>query len=166
MANKIKNEEVEKKEAETTVEVKKADLEVIMKKLEDQSKTIDLLYQAADKGRLAKAMWDEKGTNVLIRTAKISKYEPNGKLIIGWKLTKNQSEIINGRWIEDQKTMLVFEDGETAEISLLDFYRYISRVSGEIISRTQKFIDGVEDEILKISLSDGRTLEISSQYVN
>lgn len=159
-------ENSEEKVDKKVVEIEKTDLEKLMKKVEDQSKIIDLLYKAADKGRLSKAMSDNNG-NVIIRTAKVSKYKENDKLVVGWKLTSNISEIVNGRWVEDQRTLLMFEDGTTTEIPLLDFYRKIIGVEGEITSRTSKYDnEGNAEELLKITFPDGRVIEVSSKFVN
>lgn len=147
------------------VEVTKEDLEVLMKRLSEQDKTINLLMETADKGRLAKAM---SATNTpLIYTVRVNKYDPVGKLVVGWKTTINQCEIINGRWVEDQRTLLMFEDGTTIEVTLLDFYRKMSGVKGEIISRREeRDIEGNVYESLTIRMEDGKELTISKQFVN
>lgn len=169
MANKKDNNSTSLKEVKPSdekVEINKSDLDLVFKKLEDQGKTIELLVKAADKGRFNKAVGEGK-SNVLIRTARVSKFKDNGQLILGWKLTSNVSEIVNGRWVEDQKTMLIFEDTTTKEIPLLDFYRKIEPVEGEIVSRTQKMDNnGESEEILTISFADGKKVELSSRFVN
>lgn len=143
------------------VELNREDLERLMKRLDDQDKTINLLVKSADKGRYSKALNDSSNTS-LIRTVRVSKYTKNGKIIMGWKMTHDQCEIVAGRWVEDQRTMLIFEDGTEEEVTLLDFYRKIAPIEGEIVSRTEK----QDDSILKVSFPDGKEIEISAKFVN
>lgn len=152
-----------KKEAK--VEVTKEDLQALMRKIEDQSQTIEILLRASDKSRLAKAMTD--GGKPLIKTVRVNYYDPVGKLVVGWKNTMNQSEIINGRWIEDQRTMLIFEDGSTLEVTLLDFYRKMSGVKTEVVSSVEKMDEkGNRTKILKVRFDDGRELDIAEVFIN
>lgn len=161
-----------KKKEEETVQLSREDYNKLMHTIEKQSSDIKLLYDASDKSRLAKA--NNKGGKVLIHTAKVSKWTDdskyNGKYVIGWKLITNKSEIINGRSIEDQKTMVIFEDEKPLEVSILEFYRKtIQRDEGEIIGRSTQIVNketGEEDEIFKLQFPNGRTLEISHKFVN
>lgn len=146
--------------------IDKSDFEKLISTITEQNKKIDVLFQAADKNRLARAYAGADGES-LIKTVKVSKFSDNDKLIVGWKLTSNQSEIINNRWIEKQDTMLVFEDGTTLEIPLLDFYRKIVKEKAEIVSRVRKEDNrGKEIQILKLRFKDGKELEIDSAFIN
>jgi hypothetical protein len=149
------------------VEINESDLSVLIKKIEDQGKAINLLTEAADKTRLAKAM-SKGGSEPLIKTVKVRKYDPEGKLVIGWKLTSNQCEIINGRWVEDQRSLIMFEDGETKEVPLLDFYRKMSHEIAEIVSRVSETgSDGVIKEYLNIRLQEsGKSFKIGVEFIN
>lgn len=149
-----------------SVSIPMADYKRLMETLEDQSKKIEVLFGAADKARLAKVQQDGRG-EPLIKTVKVSKWMDNGKLVLGWKLIKNISEIVNGRWVEDQRTEMVFEDGSKEEASLLDFYRKAEKVQAEIVGRnTKEDMLGRPVQILKVRFSDGKTLDIDARYIN
>lgn len=166
----LKNDEgsevVENKTEESKVEVTKSDLESLVKRIEDQSRTIDLLIEASDKSRLAKA--NEQSGRPLIRTVRVLKFPETGKLVIGWKSTFNQCEIINGRWVEDQRTLVMFDDGTSKEITLLDFYRKMVGVKAEVVSSDQTVDEktGKINKVLKVRFEDGRELQISELFIN
>jgi hypothetical protein len=153
----------EKKEA--TVTVTKKEFDSLMGKFEEQQRTIDTLMQVADKSRLSHIL--QQQDKDLIRTAKVAMWPDNGQFILGWKTTKNVCEIVNGKWIEDQRTTLLFEDGESEEIPMIDFYRKISGVAGEIISRTSRVdASGFESEELEIRFKDGKVIKIDKKFIN
>lgn len=152
---------------EETIQVKKSDFDMLMKTVETLSKDRDILFKAADKNRLARVN-DSESQN-LVKKVKISKWKNNGMYIIGWKLTSNVSEILPGsnRWVEDQRTMLVFEDGSTIEVPLIEFYRStIAKDVADIIASTQKFIDGQNIVEYTVEFPNGRKLLIDNRFVN
>lgn len=165
--NKTPSEEIKKddnlKVESDTVEVKKEDLQRLFDRIEKQEKDIEILYKVADKGRLEN---QTKNGEPLIKTCKISTFD--GNIIIAWKLKKNICEIVNGRWVEDQVTELIFEDGKVLELPILDFYRKIVKIDGvEILSKSVSYNDkGEEESLLKLQLPDGKVLEIKSNYIN
>lgn len=160
MANNTKDTSKEKDEM---VMISKSDRDTIFQMLEDNKKTIDALVQAADKNRLAKAMDDGK-SEPLIKKVRI--WTLDGKPIIAWKSTQNVCEIMNGRWIEMQKTMVFFEDGDSKEMELVDFYRKTERKEAEILSKSTKTVDGKEELSYSVMFPDGKKLEINSIFVN
>lgn len=143
------------------VVIDKADLDKLFSTITDQGKQIDLLFQVADKGRLARVVGSGEG---LIKTVKIGKY--NGQYVVGWQLTTNQSEIINGRWIENQVTTLILEDKSRVDISLLDFYRKITKDVAEIVKRSTIDEDGKTVRILHVRFKDGKELHIDDSFIN
>jgi len=158
---------VEKKSKKSdVVEINREDLAKLLKTVETQSKDIDLLYLAADKNRLAKVQ-DLKGEN-LVKTCKISTWMDTGKLIVGWKLIKNISQVVMGRTIEDQQVTVVFEDGTTETTTLLEFYRNtISKVEADIISRNEESdAKGKKTIFFNLELEDGKKLLINSAFIN
>ena len=160
-----KKEESIKKEE--TVTVKKSDLDLLLSKLDTLTKNQDLLFKASDKSRLAKVMSD--GNNVLIHTAKIAKWDGTDKYVIAWKLNNNRCEVFNGKWIEDQETSVVFNDGEVIKVPLLEYYRKtVVKESGDIISRESIFNPETQqnDEMMTIQFSDGNKIKINSIYIN
>lgn len=149
------------------VQIKKTDLDEVFKKMDKYQKDIDLLYKASDKSRLAKAQGN--GKDVLIHTTKVSRWDNGDKYVIAWKLDTNRSEIINGKWIEDQQATVILDDAESVSVPLLEFYRkMVHKDIGDIIGREKKFdrVTDEEYEILKVEFKNGRVLEINSKFVN
>lgn len=149
------------------VVIDRADLDKLFNTISDQGKQIDTLFQVADKGRLARLAGSGEG---LIKTVKVSKYE--GKYVLAWKLTHNQSEIVNGRWIENQATMLILDDptadGKTSsvEIPLIDFYRKITKDVAEIVKRSSTDEGGKVTRFLQLRFKDGKELSIDENFIN
>ena len=164
-------QEIKKEEQitpEEYVSVKKEDLAALINRADKQAKDIELLYQASDKNRLAKAQ-AKGGTDVLIHTAKIARWDGGAQYVLAWKLDKNLCELINGKWIEDQQATVIFNEGESITVPLLEFYRKtIQKDSGEIIGRERKFDkqNNSEFEVLKIEFPSGQVIEINSKFVN
>ena len=161
--------DVSPKQEEETVQIKKEDLTALFDRLDKQAKDIELLYQASDKSRLAKAQ-SKGGQDVLIHTAKVSRWDGGEKYVIGWKLTSNRSEVINGKWFEDQQCTVVLSEGEPLTgVPLLEFYRKtIQKDSGEIIGREKRFDKQTnqEIEIFHLEFPNGQKLDIMSNFVN
>lgn len=149
-----------------TVQINKSDYEKLMAQLERNAKDIDLLYKASDKNRMAKAMGS--GGEILVKKVNVWTWDGTGKVVIGTKMITNRSEIVLGKWIEDQTVNVVLEDGEVITVPYLEFIRKIlNKIPSEIISTTYS-----RDEndkvvtILKVQLPSGKTLEINSAFVN
>jgi len=149
-----------------SVQVKKSDLNRLMDTISRQSKDIEVLYKATDKSRLASVRQSDSSAK-LIHTCKIWQWR-NGKIIVVWKLTKNVSEIVQGKWYEEQASSLVFEDGSMEEgVSLLDFYRHKIPVIVEILSRKATANDkGEETNILEVLFPDGKKLQVGEMFIN
>lgn len=148
------------------VEVSKADLDALFAKLDKQSQDIETLYKVADKNRLAREY--DKNQGDLIRTFRIWRYRPNGRIVVGHQLISNVAELINGRYFEDQRTAVVFDDGTTLELSYSDFFRNLDKAeSGEEVSReTLPSKDGESDEVIKLKLEDGQEIKINKKFLN
>lgn len=157
----VDNEKVTKKEDSVTLS--RVDFEKLIGTVKTQNEKIDLLFKVADKARLAKL---QGAGESLIKVAKVSRWPDNNKIVIGWGLTKNQSEIINGRWIEDQKVLLMFEGGDNQEVSLLDFYRKIVKEKVEIVKKSIVEEGGTKKEFYTVRFSDGRELGVDSSFIN
>ena len=156
-----------KEPEEPTIQIKKSDFDMLMKTVETLSKDRDTLFKAADKNRLARV--NDSNSQNLVKKVKISKWKNNGMYIIGWKLTSNVSEILPGsnRWVEDQRTMLVFEDGSTIEVPLIEYYRStIAKDVADIIASTQKFINEENIVEYQVEFANGKKLLIDSRFVN
>jgi len=151
---------------EEVVEVKKSDYDKLMKQLERNASDIELLYKASDKSRMAKAMGN--GGEILIKQVKLWNWDNTGKIVIGTKLISNRSEVVLGKWVEDQSIVVVLEDGENFTVPYLEFVRKIlNKLVADVISTTKTEDEkGVSVTILKVQLQNGKTLEINSSFVN
>lgn len=165
-APKVPKEPKIKEGGEKLVQVKESDLNRLLEQLDKQAKDIDLLYKASDKTLLSKALGT--GNESLIKTVKISFWEDNKQLVVGWKLTKNVSEIVLGKWVEDQQVLVIFENGDQQTVSLLEFYRRcLKKKVGEIIKRsTETDNEGGSVLMLTVKFDDGKELKIDSTFVN
>lgn len=148
------------------VQVKKSDLERLISTVSRQSKDIEVLYKVADQNRMAKLHQVDAEVK-LIRTCRVWKWI-NGKFIVATKLVSNTAEIVNGRYFEDQKLQLMFNDGTTTEVTYLDFARNNKHVVAEIVNRTARSngIEGQEEVMFKVQLADGLQLELDSRFTN
>lgn len=121
-------EETKKKEE---VLVSKEYIEGLKETLEKQGEKIDLLTAIADRKRLAvyRARHREKLTpEVSVRAMEIYNKETNEsqiKVIMAWKSLSNNvyQDPVTKRWLEDQRIKLFYQDGSSAEIPILNFYR-------------------------------------------
>jgi hypothetical protein len=155
-----------KEKVEDTVEVKREDLNALLARVDKQAKDISLLYQAADKQKLSKAMND--GTENLIKTVKISTWDNTDGLVVGWKLVTNRCEVVLGRWIEEQTVNLILDNGEVLQVPLLEFYRKtLRKVVGDLVSKNQTTdAYGTQVVLFTVQLPSGRKIEINSAFVN
>lgn len=158
--------EVIGKKQEETIELKKSDYEKLMAQLERNAKDIDLLYKASDKHRMAKAR--NQNNEQLVHTVKVWTWDDTGKIVIATKLLTNRCEILQGKWIEDQTVAVVLEDGETLTVPYLEFSRKIlNKIVGEITGTTKEKDNLGEEVVLyKITLPNGKKLEINQAFVN
>jgi len=158
------------KQQEDTVEIKKSDFDKMMRQMEKQAKDIELLYKAADKGRISRELGKE-GQN-LIKQAKVRTWtgaDGSRKLVIKWgDLITNRCEIVNGRWIEEQTTSVTLDDGEIITIPYLEFVRNtLIKEVGDIISKTEETDEkGKVALIYKLQFPTGKTLLINSAFLN
>lgn len=159
---------VKKTTKDEMVEIKKSDFNRLMAQLEKQSKDIDLLYKAADKGRMSVEL-NKEGNN-LIRQVRVWTWDNTGKNIIGCKLITDRCEVVMGKWIEEQFVSIVLEDGEVVEkVSLLEFYRKtLNKVPTDLLSKTEEFDETtkVKTVMYKVQFPTGKTLVINSLFVN
>jgi len=158
-------DEQPKKEKEDTVSVSKKDLDALLKTVERQKEDIDTLYKVADKSRLARIQ-DQK-SEPLVRVFRIWRFKPNGKIIIAAKTISNVAEVINGRYYEDQRMRVFFEDGSSEEMTYANFFSNTDRgEKGEEVGRETVIIDDKVEELIKLVLSDGKEIKINKEFLN
>jgi len=148
------------------VEIKKEDYDRLMNQLDKNAKDIALLYQASDKSRMAKAMGE--GGEILIKKVNIWTWDGTGRIIIATKLISNRSEVVLGKWYEDQSVMVIMEDGDNFTVPYLEFVRKtLTKIPAEVVARTSSFDEKEKPiTVLKVRFDNGKTLEINSAFVN
>jgi hypothetical protein len=143
-----------------------ADLE---KKDKEKDEQLKMLYAVADKGRLqnyTNARQSKKPFKVQLSVF-------DGKIIIGWNLKRDEL-------IKDSRTGSTIGEKQIIEVKLLDKdgsesfvsfdgyitfsnARYDQRIEAEVINRKEDFQGNLVFDVL---LPDGRTISLSSQFVN
>lgn len=153
------------KEEDEVVEVSKLDLKNFMKRMEDLEESNRKLLAVADKGRMFQITEAERKTQVSVPTVKLTRMgSSRGKLVIAWKMGKNESYVDGNRLVEHQTINLFYQDGTSEEIALLDFYRQQNKETvGKIKARTRNE-DG--SETLKVELVTGELVEVALKFVN
>ena len=170
MTKEIKKEEEKKK-----VSVTLAFLKGLKKQLESQKEDISILKQVADKKAMARyyARNREKLPPVVGLRALLREKEVKGKrvkeelIVVGWRTTKNDvfKDVRSQKWVEIQEIEVLYENGETEEMSLRDFNRRFIKIP---CNRIGVITDEVTDEIaFKLARQDnGKEYVVGVQYVN
>lgn len=130
-------------------------------KLDRMVKDIDILKTISDKRRMAKWMSENKGQQLPVMNLR----ELNGKIIVGWRSTKNNPHIDTrtGHYIEDQNTEIIYEDGTTEEMPLKVYYENYRTIPAEQISKTEE----AGEVLFKLRrIDNGEEYEVGSAFVN
>lgn len=159
MTNKPK-EEKEKREIST---------KDLLKLIQDQAQTIedikrdrDLLFSIADKKRLSTYMAQHREHTP--NEVRLREFE--GKIVVGWKPTVDKVEKIGPlRWLEDQKTMLMFEDRTNKEVNQVDFELQHVKIKCRRIGIITDESTG-EVAFKLVRLDNGQSYTIGSKFVN
>lgn len=142
-----------KEEESQTVTVNKKALEEVMGRLKR-------LESAADVGRLGH--YDEKNKETIKHIVLLSTWD--GKVIVGWKMIKDDVQKVNGIWREYQIIQVKLEDDTIIDLPYLQFSQEVVKVDAEILSRTKES-DG--HETLKVlRKSDGKEYLLDVTFVN
>jgi hypothetical protein len=142
--NNAENEEVAKKDPI-------AELVARISKVEEENK---MLKEIA--GKSAMADWADKNKEVGVRTAHFKVID--GKTVIAWKTTKNEVKKINGIFTEDIKVEIVFIDGQSKEIDLVDLVRCSNQVVCRVVSQNGDSAD--------MEMPDGTRFSTKIKYWN
>src|SRR3990167_5867192 len=136
----------------------------ILQKMQDEIaglKTENQRLQfAADKGRLQN--YDERQKGSITRVLRVREYD--GKIVVGWKSSRDYVEKINGIWHEDQRITLYFWDETQQENVLLkSFENNFVAQNAKILKTTKEGDEGLRT--FKVELIgekyNGKQLEIS-----
>jgi len=163
--------------AKTAPETQPSGDKVLIEKsfLEDIRKTIDelkadnaMLKSVADRGRMSEFYQRNKTTvpdQIKLRAIddRVNDEEVE-KIILGWRMVKDDVYIDGPRVIENQIIQLVLEDGSTKELSYRDFVRLYKTVQcSKIGDRTEA--DG--SLIVKLERNDNKKqYEVAIAFVN
>src|SRR3990167_8190631 len=137
--NKKGLEDLKKEETETVNVNKKA--------LNDLLFRLERLESSADVGRLGK--FDEKNKKDLPKVVLLGKYD--GKIVLGWKMLKDEVQKINGVWRELQLIRIKLEDDTIRDLPYLQYIQEVVKVDATILSRTK---DSDGHETLKVRRND------------
>jgi hypothetical protein len=160
--NKDDKTEDPRPEGETVV-VEKSFLEDIRKRMDALEEDNTMLKQVADKARISDFYVRNKEkmpTQYKLRMIEDNEQE---KVILGWKMTKDDVYIDGPRVVENQVIKLILEDGTQKDLTYRDFVRLYTTVQCSKIGERSE--DGVL--ILKLEKNDTKKVyEIDVKYVN
>lgn len=145
------------------VPIKKGDLRALVSGLQKAQSDIEMLKGVSDKARLAN--WESKNKGKLIRHANVTTWED--KVVLGWKMVKDEVFMRNGVLHEKQVIRLYIESEsgkpEQVDVNYLDFSRNSKRIKGEVIEDATTS-DGVR--IFKLQFEDGKVRKFDIRFIN
>ena len=142
-----------KEEGAETITVNKQSLDQMIRRLER-------LESAADVGRLGK--FDEKNKMELPKVVLLGKY--NDKIIVGWKMLKDEVQKVNGIWRESQLIQIKLDDDTSIDLPYLQYVQEVVKVDATILSRTK---ESNGHETLKVRRNDnGNEHSIDITFIN
>ena len=159
----------EKPKKQEEEEKRKIDIDALVTLMKAQTEQIDqlrrdrdMLFSIADKKRLSTYMSQHKEhTPNLVR---IREFE--GKIVVGWEPTVDKVERVGRmRWLEDQKTMLMFEDKTIKEVVQVDFeLQHVKIPCKRIGIITDETTGKVAFKLVR--LDNGQSYTIGTTFVN
>jgi len=142
------------------VSIPKTVLENVLNRLEKVEGEAELLRGAADQNKLI-AIQNMRNAGKLVKSAQVSTY--SGKVVIGWKIVKDDVHFEGEKLVEEQIVKVFFEDKTDQEMSLRLFNSNLGKRKGEIIEES-KDKDGVVR--FKVQFNDGKEVVIGGAYIN
>jgi hypothetical protein len=147
-------------------------LKEIKEELAKLKKDNELLLQIADKKALG--LYYSKHQKRLpgrlnYRVMPVSKDDGTieKKMVVAWKTLKDEvyRDAKTNRWVEDQVVKLIFEDGTSLDMPLMNWYRQYELKPATVISKSTNETTGMVS--LKIKRDeDGKEVELNVLYVN
>lgn len=147
-------------------------LKEIQEELAKLKKDNELLLQIADKKALG--LYYSKHQKRLpgrlnYRVMPVSKDDGTieKKMVVAWKTLKDEvyRDAKTNRWVEDQVVKLIFEDGTSLDMPLMNWYRQYELKPATVISKSTNETTGMVS--LKIKRDeDGKEVELNVLYVN
>jgi len=173
--------ETQKKEEEKEVgmvKIPQSQLDNLVKRLDALEVDKDMLLQVADKRALGIYYGRHQAKipgRIFLRTM-MELQDPKNpksplveKVILGWRSTKDVVQpdpTLPGRWTEDQRTELLYEDGTTSgEIPLVQFTRNYKQVVAEVKGKITNEETGAL-ALRVVRLDNGKEYVIDITFVN
>lgn len=160
--------EAPKKQTETEKRMA-AEIEALKRKDEETQRTLKMLYDVADKGRIFNYENKTRGK----KPFKIQLSVLGGKTIIGWRTLKDEKVMhpSTGKQIgeiQQYELILLSSTGEKETITVNGYpafseARYGERIHCEVVSRKE---DWEGNSKFDVKLPDGRTITIDSRFAN
>jgi len=155
-----KEQQAEPTPSTDKVLIEKSFLEEIRKTMDELKADNVMLKQVADKSRMSDFYMRNKES--LPEKYKLRMID--GKIILGWKMIKDDVYIDGPRVIENQQTMLILEDGTQKELSYRDWVRLYETT---ICSKVEQRTDADGSLILKLQRDDNQKVyEVDVKFVN
>lgn len=102
-----------------------------------------------------------RASGKLVKSVKLRFFD--GKVMLGYRMTKNNVWVSNGKLNEEQEYEVFFEDGETRNMTLGKFATEAIYKSYEVISEAKT---QAGDVMFTVMMDDGKEVVINSKYVN
>lgn len=130
------------------------------KALDEMIRRLERLESVADVGRLGN--YDDKNKKDPPKIVLLGVL--SGKIVVGWKMLKDEVQKINGVWRESQLIQLKLEDDTTVDMPYLQYVQEVVKVDATISSRTK---ESNGHETLKVKRNDnGNEYLIDITFVN
>lgn len=148
-----------------TVQVNADALEALQKKFDDQEKTIAMLLDTADVGRIAR--YQQRHAGAIPKRVRITRLD--GKYVMAWRLKTNEvyQNPLTGAWHEKQDVEVIYEGNDKAEMPMKQFALQAEKLEAEVLQSTK---DVAGNETLAIQLAEGpdkgKKLSIAVTFVN
>ena len=131
--------------------------------LKEQNQSLnELLLQVADKKQLA--IYYQRHQAKVPPIVKLRTIE--GKVIVGWRTVKDDvyQDSQTMRWVEKQIIEIIFEDGKTQQLALMDYVRLYRHIEAKVMSTLTNTADG--KIAFKVQAENGKEYTVGAEYVN
>lgn len=153
-------ETTEAKSPKKKVEIDADVLDSILKDLANLKEGQQQIEQTASQDQIRK-IEALRASGKLVKAVKIRHFD--NKPMLGWKMTKNNVWVANGKLNEEQEYEVFFEDGSSVLMDITNFTRNAVYKSFEVLSEART---SAGDLMYTVAMEGGKQLVINSKYVN
>lgn len=164
-----KTEEKPKDETTELLKTMAAEIQSLKAKDEENQKTLKMLYEVADKGRV----YNYENSQPKKQSSKVKLSVFNGQIMIGWRSVKDEKIFHpqTGKQIgenQEYELLLIDKEGNKSTVTLHGYEtfsnaRYTERIEAEVVSKKE---DWQGNYTFDIKLPDGRVISLDSRFVN